>query len=286
MGFRIGKHEPIHEGARRVAIEELGAGEGELLLAHEDPVALHEVRKRIKKVRALLDLARPVVGACAAAEDTHLRLVARSIARHRETDALLAVLEAEGRLLPTDEIEALRTTIRLHDHAHNTPTDRRRDLARARRALAGLRRRLVELQMEEVPKGALRRRCRKSYKRARRACIGARGEGTPDALHRWRQRVKVLLNQLRLLRATGSARLPVVRAALVDLDNRLGRARDCATLAAILRGVPVAERPLRGGLGLRATLEAVARAESSAALRAGARLFRRRSRPWATAMFR
>jgi len=130
----------------------------------------------------------------------------------------------------------------------------------------------------------LRRRFRKSYRRARKAFQFAREHPTTEAMHEWRKRVKILLNQARLLRSWGSKALNAYRSELVKLDDRLGRARDCGFLAMILRGVPAAETPLRYGQGLRARLDTIARDEGGRAFRYGGQLFRRRSRAFAARM--
>jgi CHAD domain-containing protein len=284
MSYRLCKDEKLGAGFRRIVLEELVAARAELVAAHADPIALHEVRKRLKKLRAVLRLARPVFGRNARDEDQRLRATARLLARHRETDALRALLHNEARLAGAADIEALEAAVRLHQVAHAVIGDRAGELAAARSALGGMRRRMAGLKPEDFPRGACRRRFRRTYKRARAAFQDARANVSTDTIHEWRKRVKTLLNQARLLRPWGGFALTNLRRDLVELDERLGRARDCEFLALILRGVPAAEAPLRSGLGLRARLETIARDETTRALRAGARLFRRRSRDFAARM--
>lgn len=285
MSYRLHSDEAPSAGFRRIVFEELDAARDELLAARDAAAALHEVRKRIKKLRALLALARPALGERADEEDERLREVARSLAQFRANDALQALLRAEAGQAGAAETGALVAAVNLHQVAATGLGDRGRELARARRALGGMRRRFARAAFDPLAPGACRRRLRKRYKRARKDFVVVRATASEDGLHRWRRSAKLLLNQVRLLRGWGGGRLPSILRGFEELDNRLGRARDCDFLAGILRGVPAAETPLRNGFGLRARLEGISRGEVARALRLGRRLFRLNSRAFVERLF-
>jgi hypothetical protein len=278
MSFQFGSKERPGDAVRRIALEELDAARVELEAATHDAEALHEVRKRLKKMRALLDLARKPLGAAARTEDRLLRDVARQLARHRETDAVRELLAAEAKAAGSADLEVLLEAVRLHQAAHAVVPDRKRDLEEVRRSLGVLRRRMLVAPFGALKRGECRRQLRRSYRRARETYRTARENLSNDQLHAWRKRTKTVLNQTRLLASWGDRGLTEYRRRLVKLDDALGRARDCAFLALILRGVPAAEQPLRYGLGLRARLETIARDEIVRALRWGGRIFRRTPR--------
>jgi hypothetical protein len=250
-------------------------------------VALHEARKDLKRMRAALWLARPMIGVKAAdAFDRGVRDVGRLLSRYRETDALIDLLDGEAKSAGLKLVEVLHSAVRLHHYAvthPGSPADRPRDVARARRALRLIHRRLAGVRLRTAPPGTLESRVRKAYRRARRAYRLARTAGIPDAMHDWRKRAKTFLNQTRLLALMGGTGLTRPRRELTRLDELLGHARDCEMLAFILRGVPAAETPLKDGFGFRARLEAVANARNAVALQLGAGIFRRGSRSWVTA---
>jgi CHAD domain-containing protein len=181
----------------------------------------------------------------------------------------------------------LRAAVILH-HEASLPLgacgDRGRGIELARRAVAAAKRRFACIDIEATTPGALRRRLRNAYRRARRAWREARAVRGAEALHVLRIRVKRLLDQMRLVRAFGARPLGGERRRLSRLDDMLGRSRDCGALAHVLRGVPPAEAPLGDGYGLRARLEVIAAAQTAAALRLGAAVFRRRSRLWVERM--
>ncbi len=76
MGFRLQRGEAVNEGVRRIAGEQLEKAIAEIqnteLDRHE---AVHQVRKRFKKIRGLIRLVRP------AFEETYDRENARCFAK-------------------------------------------------------------------------------------------------------------------------------------------------------------------------------------------------------------
>jgi len=284
MSFQFGSKEAPGDAVRRIALEELDAARAELEPAAHEANALHEVRKRLKKMRALIELARQPLGAAARTEDRLLRDVARQLARHRETDAIRELLAVEAKAAGSADLDDLLEAARLHQAAHAVVPDRKRDLENVRRTLGVLRRRMLVAPFGDLKRGDCRRQLRRGYKRARETYRISREHLSNENLHEWRKRTKTMLNQTRLLASWGDRDLTEYRRRLVKLDDALGRARDCAFLALILRGVPAAEQPLRYGLGLRARLETIARDEIVRALRWGGRMFRRTPRAFVARM--
>jgi len=284
MSYQFGPKERPGDAVRRIALEELDAARTELEPAEHDANALHEVRKRLKKLRALLNLARAPLGAAARSEDRLVRDVARQLARHRETDAIGGLLTAEAKAAGSADLADLHAALRLHHVAGEVTPDRKRALDEVRRTLFTLRRRMAVAPFAELRRRDCRRRLRKTYRAARTAYRTARESLSDENLHEWRKTAKMLLNQTRLLAVWGSPALSAYRNRLVKLDDALGRARDCSFLASILRGVPAAEQPLRYGLGLRARLETIARDDIVRALRYGGKVFRRSPRAFVERM--
>ncbi|HEX9783899.1 MAG TPA: CHAD domain-containing protein [Opitutaceae bacterium] len=284
MSFRLHQTEATAQGIRRVCLAELEQTCAGMVAASHDPVALHEVRKQLKKLRAALDLAQPAFGRAAKTEAKAIQGVARLLAQYRETEALLILLEREARIAGSADFDFLETSVRLHQIAHRPPRNRSRDVEAGSRQLAEVKARLEKLSLPECPEGLFRRRFRKSYKDARDACNALADKRNGDALHHFRKVDKRLLNQARLFQDWGGERFADFRKKLVQLDDLLGRARDCANLAAILRGVPAAEAPLQHGFGLRTRLESASAEATQAAMVLAARVYRRSSRKFIARM--
>jgi len=279
MSYRIRKKEVPAAALRRILMEELDAARVDLVSAATDAVALHEVRKRIKRMRALLRLCRDgLTAATGVWADTTLRDIGRVLAAHRESDALIEILRHEASAAGSVDLRTLEATVRLHQAARAPLRQREADLVHARRRLGGVRRRLAAIVFREFGRPECRKRLRRAYRRARDQWWLAVSDPTDENLHEWRKLTKILLNQLRLVRPWATTTLPRYRTALAELDERLGQARDSSHLAGILRGVPVAEVSLRYGIGLRARLEQIVDDQLSRAFALGRQLFRFRGK--------
>lgn len=274
MNFRLRRHQPPDEELRRTVVAELEVARKKLEGAYHNAAALHEARKTLKRLRALLDLARPYWGPVARTETRCLRNVGRKLARHREIDALAAVLRSEAREAGIRRVADLLGALRLHQMASTAAVDRHRDLASARRILDQVGQRLEQQSGASVAKAEVWNRFRKSYRRARRAYQKAATSLGVDAMHEWRKAAKMLLNQVRVLETWGTVHVRGLRRELSELDSLLSRSRDCEILAGILRGVPAMEEPRRGRRGLRVRLQAIATAETARAIRRGRAVFR------------
>ena len=190
--------------------------------------AVHEARKDLKKLRALVRMARGELG-----DDTYrrenacFRDAARELAGVRDTDVMLETLDGAraprraGVGAPQDDPGHRCGTAAA---AAARPRGRRCDAEEARARVDGwsLERDSFELcaTASSAPTGAAGATSRRG------------AEPTVEALHEWRKRVKDLWYQHTLLRALWP---PVMEAAgdeAHELSDRLGDDHDLAVLAA------------------------------------------------------
>ena len=94
MAFQFKKHESIHAGALRIAGEQLSSAIDQLQDS-ENPERVHEARKRIKKLRALLKLIRPQLGKAYRQLNVQFRDMGRELSLQRDCESML---EAAARL--------------------------------------------------------------------------------------------------------------------------------------------------------------------------------------------
>lgn len=202
------------------------------------PAAAFAVRKRCKKLRALVRLARPAL-ATYAEEDAAFRAVARPLAALRDAEALVAsydrLLRASG--APRAPTAAVRRrllaqrsgTLMLLD-APALLADARHDLAAAHARIAGWR-----IEGDATSPGFARTR-----RRAAQALRAATHYRTAEQLHAWRRHAKYHWHHCRLLR--GLAPEMAERAAIADrIAKLLGEHHDLALLAQAARGAPGSE---------------------------------------------
>lgn len=248
--------EPLPWALQRVAVGQLDRITADLADPSVDrDEAVHTARKTMKRVRALLRLVRDEIGADAYRfENVVLRDTARRLAPARDGYAMLATLD---RL--TSEYRGV-----LH-HAAFAHTRAQLQLRhqRARRGLAQHDQLVTDVVVSlkaarsryaawapdrtDEPDGgraargvrddfrALAPGLHRVYRRGRRAMRAAYREGTVEAFHEWRKRVKYLRHQLEALAPIWPEMLAAHAARLDELGELLGTDHDLAVLGELVR---------------------------------------------------
>ena len=209
MAYRIAADETLGDGLRHSARDQLDGAVRALeeRFVDEPAKAIHDARKRIKKTRALLRLARPAMGRKAVRrENDALRAAAATLSAARDADVLVETVDdlAEryvGRL-PSATFEAVRASFSGGDGSRPTPS--------VDEALAGLRE--VRARVDDWPLGDADRDDvlageGKAYAAGRAQLPEAGDAPDVEELHEWRKRVKDLWYHGLLLR---NAWAPVV----------------------------------------------------------------------------
>jgi CHAD domain-containing protein len=252
--FRLTPGEPVPDELRRVArgridhaLDELRGSSGS---SREE--AVHEARKDMKKLRALLRLVRDQLGDdLYRSENETFRDTARQLAGVRDADVMLATLgDLEERF---GELPGVGRRLRPALVAHRFRTSAGSLRPASTTAVATLmqaRARIEDWPLEAEGFDAFEAGLRRSYRRGRRNYEAARELPSPENMHEWRKRVKDLWYHLSLLEGSW----PQVMSALADeahaLSDRLGDDHDLAVLmewahehVSALNG---ADPPLRG----------------------------------------
>ena len=229
--YRLKADEPLPDGVVRAARGRVDHALDELRGKTDSTAeeAVHEARKDMKKLRALLRLARGELGESTfARENVCFRDAARELAGARDTDVMLATLG--GLELPDGQGGELRKAIQA-GRAADGAGDRE---AAARRAVAILkeaRKRVSDWPLECESFDAVAEGLERTYRRGRRDFRAARAEPSAEALHEWRKRVKELWYHHTLLRALWPPVMAAVGDEAHELADRLGDDHDLAFLA-------------------------------------------------------
>jgi CHAD domain-containing protein len=202
--FALLAGERLGEGLRRIAlgqvdlaIEMLGGAEGK-----PDEHAVHETRKALKRLRALLRLLRGELGETAfASENAALREIAARLAGARDSEVMLATLDAliarhRRKLARRGGVTRLRARLAAeHEAIERRTLGDEAALAEVLGRLHAFRARVVEWELADrggsrLIEPGLTRIYGQGRSRYRRA---ARGKGdVARAMHAWRKRVKDL----------------------------------------------------------------------------------------------
>ena len=230
--YRLRGDEALPEGIARVArgridhaIEELG-GESD----SSSVAAVHNARKDIKKLRALLRLIRGEIGGSVyRRENVAFRAAAAELAGTRDADVLVATLDGlelddhvAGPLRRTLETQRLLTSGGGRSHA----------AAQAIEILSDARARVMDWPLERHGFEALEPGLRRMYRRGRRDYRAMREQAGVEGLHEWRKRVKELWYDHVLLAFVWKPLMDAVADEAHALSERLGDDHDLALLLA------------------------------------------------------
>lgn len=271
-GFSLSHDEALSSGLRRLALEEFEHGIGALVGGSDIDAAVHEARKSMKRLRAMLRLIRDSIGEdIYRAENDLLRDTARILAPARDAAVVAAVVEGlRDRFsshLKRSAFETLeRRLVARHDAA-------RRDLIGSGDALrnavyrlraAHARYRVWPTEDDEIARAYGRGPLEHSfdtisgglvrtYRRGRREMALAGDTPTGHNFHQWRKRVKYLRHQIELLAPLWPEVMDGFAATLDRLGDLLGEEHDLSELMRLVAADPglcadAAERTLISAL--------------------------------------
>jgi CHAD domain-containing protein len=228
--YRFKRSEPLPEGIARVARGRIDDAIDELSGATDNTPeeAVHNARKDMKKLRALLRLARGELGKSVyQRENACFRDAAAALAGARDADVMLATLEK----LELDE--SVSGPLRQALEAHRLRTSggaREQAAAEAVEILGEARARVVDWPLEDDSFDALEPGLRRMYRRGRREWRAMRREPSVEGLHEWRKRTKELWYDHELLRSSWKPVMRAVAGEAHDLSDLLGDDHDLAVL--------------------------------------------------------
>ena len=195
-------------------------------------LSVHEYRKTIRRLRAMVRLLRGIIDRDALRSiDTGLRSAVLPTSGLRDARILLATLE---RVPPVDGTKKLRKELTRRWEATleelETSGEEARVLESSRRPLARLPAALAEALPTTIRPEELEEAARQSYRRARRTVRTAVRVPEDAAIHRARKRVKELRYQLEWLVEISSKRIRKRQRRLAALAQELGEVTDFLVL--------------------------------------------------------
>lgn len=263
MPYRFKRREPVADGLRRIAAEQLARAASALDHPADPPDAVHEARVRIKRTRAVLAMARHAMGRAAGRESDALRAIAHTLAPVRDAasmvQAFAGLRERFGGLDPASFAHIHAVLQRQAEHAAPVPPDSQshappdeppdeppgtpatapaRTMLAARADLLDAADRAARWTIDAEGFDAIRAGLRSSYARARKGRRDAIASEDPACRHAWRIRVRRLAEQVRLLRPLWPEVFDAHAADLRRVQSFLGLDHDMALLSSKLRAGP------------------------------------------------
>jgi len=235
MSYRLHFNEALADSMPRVAQEQLDRAIGELTGDDTDlPEAVHQVRKRCKKIRGLLRLFRGSFSASYSDENAWFRDLARGLSTARDAEAMLESLdmlcEAFSEELGTDAFATVRQAMMARRAEVQEDVELPRRVRETTAQLQDARTRVPGWRLDEAGFAAVEKGFSRTYRRARKALDASYKDPTPERFHEWRKRVKYHWYHLRLLREVWPGPMKALAAEARQLADLLGDDHDLAVL--------------------------------------------------------
>ncbi len=269
MPFRLERD----DASLTAALHRLAEGELSAALARlpsgqmPDGAGVHDVRKRIKKLRGLLRLLRSGLPAYEA-ENAALREAAAGLSSLRDAAVRLATFDA---LVPrpAGALAALRAMLEQEAAPGATSPA---SVAASRALLASVLARVPGWKLRGKDRAILLEGLGTTRRKARKAMAAARAEPTIEAMHDWRKRAKDVWYQARLFHPVWPEAIGPIATTASDLTEELGRHHDLAVLADHVAALPPGSDAARAGAALFPLVQAAQAEIERLAFPQGARL--------------
>ena len=257
MAYRLKPHARIDREIQRVLKEEAESAAEQLRNAargdkHDD--AIHEARKSVKKIRAVLRLVRPELGGMYREENARFRDIGQKLSALRDAGAMVETFNGLRKRYG-DEIDP-----RVWDALHQTLLKRKDETEQAvgtrqvfekyPRELEAVAKKVDEWPLHGKGFSVIAPGMKAGFQGGREAMRRAQREPTPENFHEWRKRVKDHWYHVRLLGEIWGGMMEAYGNVLKDLQTWLGDDHNLAVLRGVIEEagggfedlIPVIER--------------------------------------------
>ena len=234
MAYRFGPGQPISQNAREAGTEQI-----DRVLAHfsngSKGNAVHESRKAIKRLRALLRLIKPGMAKAAFRRDeARLKEIARLLSGVRDIQAMIetaAKLEAYDPGVGAGPVGAAIEARLEEECAAAEKRLKGGAISRVRKLLVEARKAFAGLTLKDDDFAVVAKTLESDYRKARRGFASAYRLGKSEAFHDWRKHVQRHWRQLVLVAPSWPKALRPQVALARDLAEILGEDHDLSVLA-------------------------------------------------------
>jgi CHAD domain-containing protein len=245
MSFELRAGEGLRDGVRRIAkseLEKVSEQVGGSSRGSRDTM-VHEARKSLKRVRAVLRLVRPAIPKKVyRRENTAFREAARPLSEARDAKVLVDTLDEIAKPnagCPRIPFAAVRRELVRHQReVREKVLDHDRAFTIVDSAVSDALERLDDWCDVHDGWSSVGEGVQGVYRRGRRAFAVADSKPTVEHLHEWRKHVKYLRHQLEVLRPMNGSVLGPLAAKADALGELLGLDHDLAMLRRELAGDP------------------------------------------------
>src|SRR5262245_535678 len=233
MAYRLKLKTTLAHEVRRIALEQIEIARGALTRPDDRATAVHDARRSLKRLRAMLRLVRPALGETWFKQSNRqLARLGQRLALSRDLDVMvvtLGKLENGSHRLPKAIAERMRGAVaRSRSKADGAaPPGADRSLGRALQRAQTLfaTERLRGLAFEHVAAGL-----EQSFRKARRTFREAYKAETDEAFHNWRKATQAHWRHMQLLARSWPESIGARAAEAKELSRLLGEDHDLSVL--------------------------------------------------------
>ncbi|HKY66390.1 MAG TPA: CHAD domain-containing protein [Acidimicrobiales bacterium] len=243
MAYAFERDESVDHAIHRIARQQAERAVTALEGSSGDDLehAVHDSRKRAKKLRALLRLVRPALGGARAA-DRAFRDAGRELSSLRDAHATLATFDTlvagAPDLLPEGGVLQVREALAATAARASASGDVRARAETAADLLRAGARQVERAPLAESGWAAIGPGLQRTYRAGRAALEAARADRSPATVHEWRKRAKDGWYHVRLLRGAAPSVLGPLEERFHAVSDALGDAHDLAVIADLLGADP------------------------------------------------
>ena len=239
MAYRLKPGRQISHSVRKIGTEQIDRVLAKFSAKNGKGTAVHEARKAMKRLRALLHLIRPAMPKGAfAANEARVKVIARSLSGARDAQAMLETVRKLEGLGGSGNVLPVSAALRAHLQAKCAAAERGLNGSGAnqlRKLLKEARGSFAQLSLEQDDFEVVAATLEKDYRKARSAFRRAYRLSEDEAFHEWRKYVQRHWRQLLLVAPSWPKAIRPHIALARNLSEILGEDHDLSVLAGIVQ---------------------------------------------------
>jgi hypothetical protein len=232
MGYTIEENEPLSLAVKRIAVEQMDLALNDLRAESENlDEVVHVTRQRLKRLRALVALARDELPSEVLEQEwTCYRSAGRLLARARDAAVVVqtldSLLDRYSNQLPSDAFAAEHRYLVERREIQFKLLVQEEALQEIIEMLSWACERVATWPVKQRGFKVFREGVRRSYRTGRKGLLGVIRHPSPTKFHEWRRPVKLLWHQLQILAPIWPAILNAHAEELQALSDRLNENHD------------------------------------------------------------
>jgi CHAD domain-containing protein len=244
MAYHLKSSESVPEGIKRIVKREFESASDQLSGENQGDVdvAVHQARKSIKKIRAVLRLLRAELGGAYGPQNKKLQAAGRKLSEVRDAAVMIEVFDKLTHKYPDELSQGASDLIRRRLAARKRQVDKEAKASdlfgKVSSALHACVKRVEKWPLQLDGFAAIAPGIETTFRRARKAMKHARKHPEPENFHQWRKRVKDHWYQTRLLSNLPGHSIQLRERDLKKLEAWLGDHHNFAVLREKIIGQP------------------------------------------------